>query len=880
MKEIPKRYAPEDYEKKWADKWLREKTFSSVPDERKPYTIVIPPPNVTGVLHMGHALNNVLQDIIIRFRRITGFNSMWLPGTDHGGIATQNVVEKMLLEEGLTRHDLGREKFLERMWRWKDESGGSIIGQLQRLGCGCDWDRLRFTMDPECSRAVKEAFIRLYEKGMIYRGEYMINWCPRCSTALSDIEVEHQEEKSSLWYIKYPLKGSPGEYVSVATTRPETMLGDTAVAVNPDDKRYSSLAGKKLLLPVIGRELEIISDSFVDSGFGTGAVKVTPGHDPNDFEMGRRHGLETVRVIDENARMTDEAGVFSGMDRYECRKKLVERLKDEGLIEKIEDYRLSAGRCYRCSTVIEPLISEQWFLKMKPLAEKALKASREGKVSFVPASWEKPYLNWLENIHDWCISRQIWWGHRIPVYYCSNEECPPVAAFEMPDKCPGCGSGDITQDEDVLDTWFSSALWPFSTLGWPDEGKDLKYYYPTDVLVTGHEILYLWVARMVMMGLEMMGEAPFENVDIHGIIRDEHGNKMSKSKGNVIDPLVIIEEFGTDALRFALAKSAVPGRDIQLSDDDFTGARNFSNKLWNAARLILANVEADDFGPLDETEDLELADRWILAQAERYAGETEKAYREFNTARACRLMYEFTWSLFCDWYLELVKLRLYGSKPGGKTARKVLLNVLIRILGILHPVMPFITSQLWEYISAEAELPSESPLDYNCFSSPELEGTEEAMEKMKLIIDVVSGIRNIRGESGIQPSAGIRGAVRVSGAALDIINSHSDYIKLLAGLNEFEAGVDIKRGASDSVAVCGAATVYVRLPEELRKQEISRLSKRIKEVQGLLENANRKLSNRDFTSRAPEEVVEKARERAASFENELEKLEKTLEGMI
>ncbi len=877
MKDIPKVYRPEEYEEAWALRWIQEKSFSSKPDDRPPFTIVIPPPNVTGVLHMGHALNNVIQDTIIRYKRMTGFNAKWIPGTDHGGIATQNVVEKMLMEENKTRHDLGREKFLERMWSWKEESGGSIIGQLQRIGCGCDWDSLRFTMDETCSSAVMEAFIRLFNKGLIYRGKYMINWCPRCGTALSDIEVEHEEQNGKLWYIKYPLVDNPEEYLVVATTRPETMLGDTAVAVNPDDERYKSYIGKDLILPLTGRKIKVIQDSFVDPTFGTGAVKVTPAHDPNDFDMGTRHSLEIISVINEKGLMIGPSGDFTGLDRYQARKEIVKSLETEGFLEKIEDYEHSVGQCYRCDTVIEPLLSEQWFLKMRPLADKALSALSEGKTKFIPSSWEKPYRNWLENIHDWCLSRQIWWGHRIPVFYCDSKDCPPLASCEIPESCPSCGGKNFRQDEDVLDTWFSSALWPFSTLGWPSESEELNYYYPTDVLVTGHEILYLWVARMVMMGLELMGEVPFKYVDIHGIIRDDHGDKMSKSKGNVIDPLDIIEKYGTDALRFALTRSAIPGRDIQLSDDDFVGARNFSNKLWNATRLILANLEIEELREL-KIEELELSDRWILQEADKYAQKISQAYDEFNSAQAARLAYEFTWNLFCDWYLELAKLRLHGNRPGGEQTQQVALKVLVRILGLLHPIMPFITSQLWEHISSLIKLPGESPIEYNPFKESFSKlSMEKDSENMNLIIGTVSAIRNIRGESAIHPSLALSVRIGADGTDAEVIKDNASYIKLLAKLDVLEVSPELSREASETLAVFGNASIFVKLPEETIKQEIGRMQKRIEELTGQLAHVEKQLSNKAFVSKAPKEIVDRTREKSSALSEEINKLKINME---
>ena len=876
MKNLSKRNDPGKYEEKWSRYWLRKKTFASVPDNRKPYSIVIPPPNITGALHMGHALNNVLQDIVIRHYKIKGFNTMWQPGTDHGGIATQNVVERQLLkEEGKTRTDLGREEFLRRMHKWKEESGGTIISQLKRLGFGCDWDRIRFTMDEQCSKAVNEAFCRLFNKGLIYRGEYMINFCPRCRTALSDIEVENEEKSAKLWYIKYPLKDSPGSFIRVATTRPETMLGDTAVAVNPEDERYKDIIGKRVIVPLINREIRVISDEFVDPGFGTGIVKVTPAHDPNDFEIGTRHDLEIVKVINEKARMSEEAGEFQGMDRFECRKEIVKKLTELTLLEKEEDYTHSPALCYRCSTLVEPLISKQWFLKMKKIASRALEASSEKKVGFVPESWEKPYLHWLENIHDWCISRQIWWGHRIPVYYCENNNCEPFAAARHPGSCSSCGGG-VRRDEDVLDTWFSSALWPFSTMGWPEKSEDLKYYYPTKVLVTGHEILYLWVARMVMMGLEMIGEVPFETVYIHGMIRDEKGEKMSKSKGNVIDPIDIIEKCGADALRFSLAKSAVPGRDIQLSEEDFTEARNFMNKLHNAARLILGGLEIKEL-EIPPADDMDIADKWILYELERFTKEIESSYEQFNNARSCRLIYEFVWNYFCDWYLELAKLRLYAEGKNKKTAQKVLVYVFIRILSIMHPVTPFITSEIWEYFRNQLEnLKGETPLDFNpaAISVPDI--SEEKVSDMRSVMEIISAVRNIRGEVNISPGQKIDIGVKASEKDEKILNRHGSYIKQLADVENIEAGKDISKQASDALALVGSMTVFVRIPEALKEKEFNRIEKRINEVKGVIENYRKKLNNRDFLKKAPEKVVRNTRKKAREYQDELEKLEKNI----
>ncbi|MBN2406563.1 MAG: valine--tRNA ligase [Elusimicrobia bacterium] len=936
MKDIPKRYDPKEYEEKWSDFWVNSRVFSSRPDERDPYAIVIPPPNVTGFLHMGHALNNVLQDIIIRINKILGRNVLWMPGTDHGGIATQNVVEKMLLAEGKTRHDLGRDKFLERMWKWKEESGGTIINQLKRIGCGCDWDRLRFTMDDVCSAAVREAFVRLFGKNLIYRGKRMINWCPRCQTALADIEVEREEKDSSLWYIDYPLEDGSGN-VTVATTRPETMLGDTAVAVNPKDRRYKKLIGRRVRLPLTDRIIPVVGDEFVDKSFGTGCVKVTPAHDPNDEEIGKRHGLDEVVVIDRDGRMTPYAGKsYDGLDRFDCRKKLVKDLKKKGYLKKIENYRHAPGICYRCDTLIEPLQQLQWFLKMEDIAGAAAEATRRNRVKFFPANWSKPYLNWLDNIKDWCLSRQIWWGHRMPIWYCGKcdgdkiliylrkdheallklgketESIPrtdgfyselikegythkhliefadtihvqdgvnPLVALEQPAGCPSCGSSELIQDPDVLDTWFSSALWPFSTFGWPEDSEDLKYYYPTEVLVTGHEILYLWVARMVMMGLEMIGDIPYRSVYIHGIIRDEHGNKMSKSKGNVIDPLKITDVYGTDSLRFALAKSAVPGRDIQLSEDDFVGARNFCNKLWNATRLILGTLKLEKI-EIPVQDSMQLADKWIIHQSSDFIKRIKEAYLDFNNALAARLIYEFVWKYFCDWYLEIAKLRLYSNNAGEKRqVESVLLHVLTRILGALHPIMPFISSQLWSYIAEDVSMPAGDILEFNAFDTPDPRIDRKEVKKMDLLMEIVSGIRNIRGEMEVPPSAKLNAKIKADGGDAALVKQHLDYLKLLGGLDTIDVGHKVKRDKTDAVAAVGRISVYLSLSEDIIRQEKERLSKKITDLQQQVGFSNKKLKNRDFVEKAKEEVVQKVKDKLEKDIQELQRLEKTLEEM-
>ena len=692
---IDKVYDPKQVEQKWYRLWMEKGYFTAESESEKPsFSIVIPPPNVTGVLHMGHALNNTLQDIVVRFKRMSGFDTLWLPGTDHAGIATQNVVERELAKEGTCAETIGRDEFIKRVWEWKEKSGGLIIEQLMRLGASCDWSRQRFTMDEGLSRAVREVFVRLYEEGLIYRGNYIINWCPRCKTALSDVEVEHEETKGHLYYIKYPIAESGG-FLTVATTRPETMLGDTAVAVNPADPRYASLIGKEVILPLVHKRIPIIGDAYVDMTFGTGALKITPGHDFNDFEIGKKHNLGVVKVIDDDGRMNEQALQYCGMDRFEARERIIEDLRAEGLLEKIEDYPLIIGRCYRCKTIVEPIVSLQWFVAMKPLAAAAIAAVRDHRVTIIPEMWEKVYFDWMENIKDWCISRQIWWGHRIPVWYCDKCNESYVSRQDVTE-CPKCG-GPARQESDVLDTWFSSGLWPFSTLGWPDETCDLKTFYPTSLLVTGFDILFFWVARMIMMGLHFMGDVPFRHVYIHALVRDAAGKKMSKSKGNVIDPLLMIDQYGTDAFRFTFAMLAAQGRDILLSEERIEGSRNFVNKIWNAARLTVSLLENVTFSP-EAAPSAFLPDKWIRSRLQRVTKEVSEAIDTYRFSDAAHSLYGFVWHEFCDWYLELIKPNLYGKVTAfdeGATA-STLYSTLIATLKLLHPFMPFVTEEIYQ----------------------------------------------------------------------------------------------------------------------------------------------------------------------------------------
>ena len=745
---LPKTYDPVEIESKWYDIWIKTNCFKA--DENKKnreYSIVIPPPNVTGSLHMGHALNNTLQDILIRYHRMRGYNTLWMPGMDHAGIATQNVVERQLAAEGLTRQDLGREKFIERVWEWKQHSGGVIINQLKRLGCSCDWDRERFTMDEGLSNAVREVFVKLFEEGLIYKGDYIVNWCPRCHTALSDLEVEHEETQGSLWHIRYPIENSD-EYLVVATTRPETMLGDTALAVNPADPRYASYVGKHAILPLVGRRLKIIADPIVAMDFGTGALKVTPSHDLTDFELSIRHDLDRVTIMDSNAKINDSGIHFCGLGRYECREKIVSELQDKGFLEKVTPYVVGLGKCYRCKDIVEPLISKQWFVRVAPLAREALKAVQEGQTRIIPEHWVKTYYDWMNNIRDWCISRQIWWGHRIPAWTC--QECGQlVVAASAPSVCPYCESSSLLQETDVLDTWFSSALWPFSTMGWPEKTPLLETFYPTSCLVTGFDILFFWVARMMMMGIKFMGDVPFRDVYIHALVRDEHGKKMSKSLGNVIDPLMVMDKYGTDAFRFTLAALAAQGRDIRLSENRIEGYRNFMNKLWNAARFTLPYCEKIDsnldFGSISN---FSLPERWILSRLNRTIDTVRKALENYSFNDAAQSLYEFSWHEFCDWCLEISKIQLADEDPVvSSRAAAVLNHTLDSLLRLLHPFIPFITEEISSKLNSGSGpiLRGEYPTQNDSLID------EKAERDMNFLMSVISAVRNLRAEMNVAP---------------------------------------------------------------------------------------------------------------------------------
>ena len=795
-KVLDKSYDPHQVEEKWYHYWEERGYFRADENsEQKAYSIVIPPPNVTGVLHIGHALNNTLQDILIRFKRMEGYNVLWMPGTDHAGIATQNVVEKQLLEEGLDRHTLGREKFIDRVWKWKEQSGGTIIEQLKKLGASCDWSRERFTMDEGLSEAVKEVFIRLYQEGLIYRSHYIINWCPRCQTALSDLEVEHQEALGKLYHLKYPFKESD-RFVVVATTRPETMLGDTAVAVNPEDERYQGVIGEKVVLPVVNREIPIIADPYVDIEFGTGCLKITPAHDFNDFEIGLKHGLEQIKVIDEAGRMNENAGPYQGKDRFECREEIVEDFERNGILIKIEDYHHVVGHCYRCKTIVEPNLSLQWFVKAKPLAKTSIEAVRSGRTKIIPEVWGKTYFEWMENIRDWCISRQIWWGHRIPAWYCG--QCGEViVSKQTPTSCSKCSSDRLTPETDVLDTWFSSALWPFSTMGWPKETKELKRFYPTSVLVTGFDILFFWVARMMMMGLKFMGDVPFRDVYIHGLVRDERGEKYSKTRGNVVDPLDLIDRFGADALRFTLAALTMPGSDLKLSESRTEGYRHFANKIWNASRFSLMNLEkfnVDEMTQEVPPKEFSLPDRWIRGRLNQVIREVRRSLEDYKFNEASHVLYQFIWHEFCDWYLELTKLYLY--KEGGKKRRKLtqrtLLEVLDAVLRLLHPFMPFITEEIWQQLPQRKE--NESVMIAEFPKPDKRYDDEEVADEMALIIEVTNALRNLRGEMNHPPGEQIVVLFRTKNEEVEKrLREHQSFIQFLALVKKFKFGQDLEK---------------------------------------------------------------------------------------
>ncbi|BCA80272.1 valine--tRNA ligase [Desulfuromonas sp. AOP6] len=874
---LPKGYEPKEVEDKWYRVWEDKGYFHANEKSSKPhYSIVIPPPNVTGVLHMGHALNNTLQDILVRWKRMTGHEVLWMPGTDHAGIATQNVVEKQLASEGRDRHALGREEFVERVWQWREQSGGQIINQLKRLGASCDWERERFTMDEGLSTAVRTVFVRLHAEGLIYRDNRLINWCPRCHTALSDLEVEHEDKKGHLWHLRYPVIGTD-RYLIVATTRPETMLGDTAVAVNPEDGRYQDLIGKKVLLPLMNREIPIVADDYVDKEFGSGAVKITPAHDFNDFELGKRHDLEFINIFDPSGVVNENGGSYTGQERYEARANVVADLENQGLLERIDDYANAVGECYRCRTVIEPYMSKQWYVKVGPLAEEAIKAVETGQTRIVPSQWEKTYFEWMNNIQDWCISRQIWWGHRIPAWFC--DDCDQITvAMEDAQSCAHCGSSNIRQETDVLDTWFSSALWPFSTMGWPENTETLRKFYPTSCLITGFDILFFWVARMMMMGIKFMGQVPFKDVYIHALVRDAQGQKMSKSKGNVIDPLTVIEEYGTDAFRFTLAAFAAQGRDVKLSTERIAGYRNFANKLWNASRFALMNF--DDFDPssIDLAQlDLSLADQWILTRLNEAAQNTGRALAEYRFNEGASILYAFTWHEFCDWYIELSKDDLYGDDGASKARAKVVLfTVLERLLRLLHPFMPFITEEIWQALPGRRPVDSIMLADYP--TGEDLPVNLDGARRMEWIMDVVKAIRNIRGEMDVPPSKQIAAVLDCKGEeAVTVMTAGEGYIRALARVGELSYGVGVERPNQAATQVAGDVEILLPLAGLVNiDEEEKRLGKEIAKVQKDVEFFAKKLSNEKFVANAPPEVLEKDRGKQREAEEKLGILQESL----
>ncbi|NCB41822.1 MAG: valine--tRNA ligase [Clostridia bacterium] len=876
---LAKTYDPKLFEDRIYKSWEESGAFiAKVDPDKKPFTIVMPPPNITGQLHMGHAMDQSLQDVLIRFKRMQGFSALWLPGSDHASIATEvKVVEKLKAEEGKTKEEIGREAFLERAWAWKREYGGRINEQVRKLGNSCDWSRERFTMDEGCNKAVNEHFVRLYEKGLIYKGSRLINWCPTCGSALSDIEVEHVDKNGKYWYFRYPAEDG-GEGIVVATSRPETMFGDSAVAVNPDDERYKNLVGKNLILPLVGRKLPVIADDYPDVLKGSGAVKITPAHDPNDFEVGLRHDLDQIVCIDEDANMTEAAGKYQGMNRYECRKAWVLELEQAGFLVKTEDLVIPSGECYRCHDVIEPLISEQWFVKMKPLAEPAIQAALQGDLVHVPERFEKIYMHWLEEIKDWCISRQLWWGHRIPAYYC--DACGEmIVAKEAPDSCTKCGSKNLHQDEDVLDTWFSSALWPFSTLGWPEQTEDLAYFYPTNVLVTGYDIIFFWVARMVFAGIEDLGECPFKYVLIHGLVRDEKGRKMSKSLGNGVDPLDMVEQYGADALRFMLLSGISPGNDMRFQTEKIESARNFANKLWNASRFVIMNLR-DNEGNLLPVADASVAeerlcpeDRWIISAVNDSLAEITANMEKFEFALAAQKIYELIWNEYCDWYIELVKSRLYGQDEQEKQiARYVLIKVLKDLLKLLHPFMPFITEEIWSFLPKDSDaepflmkeaLPEHLDLKY-----------EEDVAILNLSMEAIRAIRNIRAEADAQPSKRLHAIFLTSGKEKERIMKGLRYIKSLANIEDIEMIKDKSQIPAETMS-CALPNleIFIPLDDLLDYQaEFERLAKEKIRLQTEAARTREKLSNEGFVQKAPAKVIEAEKEKLMKYEDMLEKV--------
>lgn len=870
-KELAKAYEPREVEDRIYDFWLQGGYFhAEVDPEKKPYTIVIPPPNITGQLHMGHALDETIQDILIRFKRMQGYSALWLPGTDHASIATEAKIVEAMKKEGLTKEDVGREGFLERAWDWKAKFGGRIVEQLKKLGSSCDWERERFTLDEGCSEAVKEVFVRLYEKGLIYRGERIINWCPHCKTSISDAEVEFDEHDGNFWHLRYPLTDGTGE-LRLATTRPETLLGDTAVAVHPDDERYKAYVGKTVTLPLVGREIPVVADEYVEMDFGTGVVKITPAHDPNDFEVGLRHNLPVINVMDEGAVINENGGKYQGMTREEARKAIVKDLDEGGYLVKVEPIKHNVGSCYRCGTVVEPRVSKQWFVKMEPLAKPAIDVVREEKIRLIPERMEKIYYNWMENIKDWCISRQLWWGHRIPAWYC--EDCgETIVAKETPEKCPKCGGSHLHQDEDTLDTWFSSALWPFSTLGWPEKTPELSYFYPTDTLVTGYDIIFFWVARMIFSGLEHMGDIPFKTVFFHGLVRDAQGRKMSKSLGNGIDPIEVIEKYGADALRFTLVTGNSPGNDMRFTEEKLESSRNFANKIWNAARFIHMNIDGCDVKN-ELPESLTLEDQWIVSALNTVTKEVTENLEKYELGIAVQKLYDFIWDQFCDWYIELAKTRLMAKDETSVGARQVLVWTFTSILKLMHPFMPYITEEIWQTMPHEGEalMAADYPIYNEKYAYPQAEA------EMHRIMEAIRAIRNRRAEMNVPPSR--RAKVYVASSFEETFRKGAQFVARLAYASEVEVGEAFSIPGAVTI-VTADAKVYIPMDELVDKEaELKRLNKELETAQKQLDQVNAKLNNPGFTGKAPANVVEGARQNAQKLEDKIKMIASSIEAL-
>ena len=872
-KELAKAYEPQEVEGRIYDFWMKGGYFhAEVDPKKKPYTIVIPPPNITGQLHMGHAWDETLQDILIRWKRMQGYSALWLPGTDHASIATEAKIVEAMRQEGITKEDLGRDGFLERAWAWKDKFGGRILEQLKLLGSSCDWDRLRFTMDEGCSKAVRHVFVKLYNEGLIYRGERIINWCPNCKTAISDAEVEFEEKDGSFWHLRYPLADGSG-YVELATTRPETMLGDTAVAVHPEDERYKHLVGKKVILPLVNKEIPIVADEYVEMDFGTGVVKITPAHDPNDFEVGRRHDLPVINVMNEDGSINENGGKYAGLSGMEARKQIVKDLEEGGYLIKVEPIKHNVGTCQRCHTVVEPRVSTQWFVKMEPLAGPAIDVVKDGTIRFIPERMEKTYYNWMENIKDWCISRQLWWGHRIPAWYC--EDCGKTIVSETDvDTCPKCGGKHLHQDEDTLDTWFSSALWPFSTLGWPDETEELKYFYPTNTLVTGYDIIFFWVARMIFSGMKHMGKAPFSTVLYHGLLRDSQGRKMSKSLGNGIDPVEVIDQYGADALRFTLVTGNSPGNDARYSEEKVAASRNFANKIWNAARFIHMNIDGKDV-PCALPETLTLEDQWIVSRFNTVAKEVTENLEKFELGMAVQKLYDFLWDDFCDWYIELAKIRLNSAdEAAAQGARQVLVWTLGSTLKLLHPFMPFVTEEIWQSLPHEGEALIVAPW-------PEYEeghAFPQAEVEMKKVMELITAVRTRRSEMNVPPSK--KAHLMVETAAPQAFVTEQEAIARLAYCSSVEVGEHFEQTEGSVTVVTAACRGYLPMDDLVdKKAETARLQKELEGAKKQLATAQAKLQNEKFISKAPQNVIDGVKDNAEKLQEKVRMIEESLKAL-